>query len=434
MSGSSSLPFLATVATPSGRGDSSSVTVPSLAERFRADFPILDQTVNGHPLVYLDNAASTQRPASVIDELSRYYRHDHANVHRGLHALSNRATALYENARQRVATFLNAEHAESIVFTRGTTESINLVASSWAGNELRPGDGILLTQMEHHANLIPWQIVARRTGAKLHFLTVTGDEGAIDWSQLDTILTNNPIRIVALTHISNSLGRINPVAEVCRTAHQHGAVTLVDAAQSAGHMPLDVRAIDCDFLAFSGHKCCGPTGIGVLYGRTSLLEKMEPYQTGGEMIVSVSFEGAEWKPPPQRFEAGTPHIAGAIGLSAALDYLDRVGRNSIQENDHYFGNLAATRLREIPDLRVFGPLNERAGIVSFQLGEIHAHDLVAFADQHGLALRGGHHCNQPLVRKLGLHATARASFYLYNTESELDRLVEVLHAAAKYFG
>jgi cysteine desulfurase/selenocysteine lyase len=410
------------------------VTVPSLAERFRPDFPILDQTVNGYPLVYLDNAASTQRPATVIDEISRYYRHDHANVHRGLHTLSNRATTLYENARQRVANYLNAEHAESIIFTRGTTESINLVASSWAGNELKPGDGILLTEMEHHANLIPWQIVARRTGAKLHFLAVIGDEGEIDWSQLDTILANNPIRIVALTHISNSLGRINPVAEVCRAAHKHDAVTLVDAAQSAGHMPLDVKALDCDFLAFSGHKCCGPTGIGVLYGRKSLLEKMEPYQTGGEMIVSVTFERAEWKPTPHRFEAGTPHIAGAIGLATALDYLDRVGRTSIQDNDHYFGNTAAKRLREIPDLRVFGPRNERAGIVSFQLGNIHAHDLVAFADQQGVALRGGHHCNQPLVRKLGLNATARASFYLYNTEPELDRLVEVLRAAARYFG
>ena len=323
---------------------------------------------------------------------------------------------------------------ESIIFTRGTTESINLVASSWAGNELKPGDGILLTEMEHHANLIPWQIVARRTGAKLHFLAVIGDEGEIDWSQLDTILANNPIRIVALTHISNSLGRINPVAEVCRAAHKHDAVTLVDAAQSAGHMPLDVKALDCDFLAFSGHKCCGPTGIGVLYGRKSLLEKMEPYQTGGEMIVSVTFERAEWKPTPHRFEAGTPHIAGAIGLATALDYLDRVGRTSIQDNDHYFGNTAAKRLREIPDLRVFGPRNERAGIVSFQLGNIHAHDLVAFADQQGVALRGGHHCNQPLVRKLGLNATARASFYLYNTEPELDRLVEVLRAAARYFG
>jgi cysteine desulfurase / selenocysteine lyase len=410
------------------------VTVPTLAERFRADFPILDQTVNGHPLTYLDNAASTQRPASVINEIDRYYREDHANVHRGLHALSTRATTLYENARQRVADYLNAEHAESIIFTRGTTESINLVAASWAENELRPGDGILLTEMEHHANLIPWQMVAKRVGAKLHFLPVNGDQGEIDWSQLDAILTNNPVRLVALTHISNSLGRINPVADVCRTARKHGAVTLVDAAQSAGHMPLDVRAIDCDFLAFSGHKCCGPTGIGVLYGRKSLLDEMMPYQTGGEMIVSVTFEGAEWKPAPHRFEAGTPHIAGAIGLATALDYLERVGRSAIQENDHHFGQAAATRLREIPHLRVFGPAGDRAGIASFQLGNIHAHDLVAFADQKGLALRGGHHCNQPLIRKLGLRATARASFYLYNTEAELDRLIDVLHAASKYFG
>jgi cysteine desulfurase/selenocysteine lyase len=410
------------------------VTAPSLAERFRADFPILDQTVNGKPLVYLDNAASTQRPISVIDEISRYYREDHANVHRGLHALSTRATALYENARQRVANFLNAEHAESIVFTRGTTEAINLVASSWAGNQLRPGDGILLTEMEHHANLIPWQMAARRVGAKLHFLPVSGDQGEIDWSQLDSVLTNNPIRIVALTHISNSLGRINPVAEVCSIARKHDVVTLVDAAQSAGHMPLDVREIECDFLAFSGHKCCGPTGIGVLYGRHTLLNEMEPYQTGGEMIVSVNFERAEWKPAPHRFEAGTPHIAGAIGLARALDYLEQVGRSSIQENDHYFGYTAAARLREIPSLRVFGPMGDRAGIVSFQLAKIHAHDLVAFADQRGVALRGGHHCNQPLIRKLGLIATARASFYLYNTEEELDRLIEVVRAASKYFG
>lgn len=410
------------------------MTAPPLAERFRSDFPILDQRVNGNPLVYLDNAASTQRPISVIEEISRYYREDHANVHRGLHALSTRATTLFENARQRIAQYLNAEHAESVVFTRGTTEAINLVASSWAGNALRPGDGILLTEMEHHANLIPWQIIARRTDAKLHFLPVMGDEGEIDWSQLDHVLTSHPIRIVALTHISNSLGRVNPVADVCAAARRHGVVTLIDAAQSAGHMPLDVRAIDCDFLAFSGHKCCGPTGIGVLYGRKNLLDEMEPYQTGGEMIVSVDFERAVWKPAPNRFEAGTPHIAGAIALATALDYLERVGRSSIQENDHDFGYQAATRLREIPNARVFGPQGDRAGIVSFQLGKIHAHDLVAFADQHGIALRGGHHCNQPLVRKLGLNSTARASFYLYNTEAEIDRLVDVLYAASKYFG
>ena len=406
----------------------------SLAERFRADFPILDQTVNGKPLVYLDNAASTQHPRSVIEELGRYYREDHANVHRGLHALSTRATTLYENARKRVAEYLNAADAESIIFTRGTTEAINLVAKCWGADRLKPGEGILLTEMEHHANLIPWQMAARRAGARLHFLRVDGDQGNIDWSQLETILANHPIRIVALTHISNSLGCINPVAEVCRTARKYGAVTLIDAAQSAGHMPLDVRAIDCDFLAFSGHKCCGPTGIGVLYGRKELLDQMEPYQTGGEMIVSVDFETAQWKPAPHRFEAGTPHIAGAIGLATALDYLERAGRKVIQENDHHFGVTAAARLREIPRLRLLGPSGDRAGIVSFQVGRIHAHDLVAFADQQGIALRGGHHCNQPLIRKLGLIATARASFYLYNTEDEVDRLIGVLYAASKYFG
>jgi cysteine desulfurase / selenocysteine lyase len=409
------------------------VTAPTLAERFRADFPILDQTVHGKPLAYLDNAASTQHPVKVIEEISRYYRESHANVHRGLHALSSRATELYEHARQRVAAYLNSESPDSIVFTRGTTEAINLVAYAWT-DRLKPGDGILLTEMEHHANLIPWQIAVHRTGAKLHFLAINGDEGQIDWAQLESILEHQPIRILALTHISNSLGCINPVAEVCRIARQHGVITLVDAAQSAGHMPLDVQAIGCDFLAFSGHKCCGPTGIGVLYGRKELLDQMPPYQTGGEMIVSVNFEGAEWKPAPHRFEAGTPHIAGAIGLGAALDYLDSVGRKEIQENDHYFGAQAAARLREIPKLRLLGPRGERAGIASFQLGNIHAHDVVAFADQQGIALRGGHHCNQPLIRKLGLIATARASFYLYNTEIELDRLVRVLHSAIAYFG
>jgi cysteine desulfurase/selenocysteine lyase len=408
------------------------VNFAGLADRYRTDFPILSQSVNGHPLVYLDNAASTQHPNAVIEELARYYREDHANVHRGLHTLSSRATALYEKARERVAQYLNAERSESIVFTRGTTEAINLVAATW-GQQLKTGEGILLTEMEHHANLIPWQIVAKRTGAKLHFIPVEGD-GEVDWSQLEKYFRDNPIRLVALTHISNSLGCVNPISEVCRIAKKNGAVTLIDAAQSAGHSPLDVRAIGCDFLALSGHKCCGPTGIGVLYGRPELLHKMEPYQCGGEMIVSVNFESAQWKPPPYRFEAGTPHIAGAIGLAKAFDYLDSVGRPAIEQSDHYFGCATADRLREIPGLRLLGPRGDRAGILSFQLGSIHAHDLVAFADQHGIALRGGHHCNQPLTRKLGLIATARASFYFYNTVSEIDRLVTVLREAIKYFG
>jgi cysteine desulfurase/selenocysteine lyase len=410
------------------------VNFAGLADQYRADFPILAQEVNGHPLVYLDNAASTQRPTAVIEELARYYREDHANVHRGLHALSNRATELYENARNVAARYLRAKKAESIVFTRGTTEGINLVAESWARRNLRPGDLVVLTEMEHHANLIPWQIAARKTGATLRFLPIQGDTGAIEWTELEALCQQGNVRLIALTHISNSLGCINPIKQVCQTAKRYGAVTLIDAAQSAGHAPLDVEAIGCDFLVFSGHKCCGPTGIGVLYGREELLDSMEPYQTGGEMIVSVDWNEAKWKPAPHRFEAGTPHIAGAIGLAKALEYLEAIGRNKIEASDHFFGTAAAERLRELPKLRLLGPDADRAGIVSFQLGSIHAHDLVAFADQYGVALRGGHHCNQPLMRKLGLMASARASFYFYNTEGEIDRLVTVLREAAKYFG
>jgi len=410
------------------------VVVNSLAERYRADFPILDQKVNGFPLVYLDNAASTQHPNCVIDEIARYYREDHANVHRGIHALSSRSTKLYEDARARAARFLGAASAESIIFTRGTTEGINLVATSWGTAHLGPGDVILITEMEHHANLIPWQIAARRTGASLHYLAVHGDEGTIDWSDLERLLSQNRVRLLAFTHISNSLGCINPVQAICATARRHGVTTLVDAAQSAGHAPINVQELDCDFLVFSGHKCCGPTGIGILYGNPAVLDDMQPYQFGGEMISRVTYESADWKPGPHRFEAGTPHIAGAIGLNVAMDYLETIGRPAIQANDHHLGEVAYERLSCLPGIRILGPRRERAGLISFQLGATHAHDLVAYADQFGIALRGGHHCNQPLMRKLGLQATARASFYFYNTESEIDRLVEVLEAAIKYFG
>jgi cysteine desulfurase / selenocysteine lyase len=406
----------------------------SLAARYRADFPILAQTVNGSPLVYLDNAASTQRPEVVIEEISRYYREDHANVHRGLHALSTRATAGYEAAREGVARFLGAPSADSVVFTRGTTEGINLVATVWALNSLRTDDVILLTELEHHANLIPWQVVAAKTGARLHFLPIKDDTGEIDWADLEKLTRSLPIRLIALTHISNSLGCINPINEVTRIARQQGIVTLIDAAQSAGHCPLNVAEIDCDFLVFSGHKCCAPTGIGVLYARPGLLDDLPPYQTGGEMIVSVTYESAQWKPLPHRLEAGTPAIAEAFGLAKALDYLDGVGRSAIAENDHEFGQHAAEALREIPGVRVFGPKGERSGIVSFQVGSIHPHDLVAFADQFGVAMRGGHHCTQPLMHRLGVKGTARASFYFYNQPSEITDLVKVVQAARKYFG
>jgi cysteine desulfurase/selenocysteine lyase len=412
----------------------SAVVVNSLADKYRADFPILDQQVHGVPLVYLDNAASTQHPNCVIDEISRYYREDHANVHRGIHELSSRSTNLYEGARATVATYLGASSPDSIIFTRGTTDGINLVATAWGSANVHRGDVILITEMEHHANLIPWQMLAKATGATLEYLSVAGDEGTIDWSGLESRLVNQAVKLLAFTHISNSLGRINPVAEICAAARAAGVTTLVDAAQSAGHGPLNVQELGCDFLVFSGHKCCGPTGIGVLYGIPSILGKMAPYQFGGEMISRVTYQSAEWKSGPHRFEAGTPHIAGAIGLAKALDYLDGVGRAGIQERDHRFGRLAYDRLKELPGIRLLGPTGERAGLVSFQLGSIHAHDLVAYADQLGVALRGGHHCNQPLMRKLGLPASARASFYFYNTESEVDRLIEVLQSAINYFG
>jgi cysteine desulfurase/selenocysteine lyase len=398
----------------------------------RDDFPALRQTVNGRPLAYLDNAATTQKPRSVIGALSRFYETDNANVHRGLHTLSNRATDAYEGARARVARFVGAAAPEEIVFTRGTTESINLVAASWAGAHLKPGDAILLTEMEHHSNLVPWQLVARRTGAELRFLPVTGDDGLLDLARLDEFLTPG-VRLFAFTHVSNTLGTVNPAAELCDRARKVGAVTVVDAAQSIGHMPVDVRAIGCDFLAFSGHKMCGPTGIGALYGRRELLDAMPPWQGGGGMISSVEYQASRWKPSPERFEAGTPNFADAVALGAACDYLDGVGRAEIHRHGGELALLAYRRLGEIPGIRRLGPPGARGALVSFALGDVHAHDVVAFADQDGIALRGGHHCNQPLMRKLGLTGTTRASFYLYNTEGEVDALAASLKKIQKFF-
>ena len=395
-----------------------------LAESVRADFPALAQRINGHPLVYFDNAATTQKPRAVIEAISHHYEHNNANVHRGVHTLGNRATTAYEGARDRVATFLNARSREEIIFTRGTTESLNLVAATWGAAHLRAGDVIVLTQMEHHSNLVPWQMLARRTGAALRFLPVHGDEGLLDLSGLDAALRG--ARLLAFTHISNALGTINPVAELCAHARAAGVVSVVDAAQSAGHMPLDVRALDCDFLAFSGHKTCGPTGIGALYARRELLEAMPPYQGGGEMISRVTFERAEYNEPPHKFEAGTPNIAGAVGLHAALDYLDGLGRARIHTQVQDVTTYACERLREFPGLRMFGPQGERGGLVSFVLPDVHALDLATMADQQGVAIRVGHHCTQPLHDKLGVPATARASFYFYNTRAEVDRFVTVL--------
>ncbi|RXK55044.1 cysteine desulfurase [Oleiharenicola lentus] len=402
----------------------------------RADFPVLHQQVNGKPLVYLDNGATSQKPRSVIDALVRYYERDNSNVHRGLHALSMRATDAYEGARARVAKFINAADPAEIIFTRGTTESINVIARSWGQAHLKPGDIVLTTEFEHHSNLVPWQQAAKASGATLKYVPLLGadGEGGLDLAALDKLLTPQ-VKLFAFTHISNTLGTINPVAELCRRARAVGTVTVIDAAQSIGHVPLDVRAIGCDFLAFSGHKMCGPNGIGVLYGRRTLLDKLAPDETGGGMVVQVTYEGASWKPAPERFEAGTPNVADAIALGAACDYLDALGREQIAAHDTQLVNLAMDKLSALRGIRIIGPRvgAERSGLVSFAFDGVHAHDVVTFADEDGIALRGGHHCNQPLMRKLGLSSTTRASFYCYNTEEEIDRLVASLQRIQKFF-
>ena len=396
-------------------------TIPS---SIREDFPALAQEINGHPLVYFDNAATTQKPRPVLEAIQRYYECDNANVHRGIHELSNRATAAYEGARERVAQFLNAPSAKDIIFTRGTTEALNFVAATWGAANLREGDVILLTELEHHSNLVPWQLLAQRTGARLRFIPVTGDTGELDLSDLDERLAD--VKLLSLTHISNAMGTINPVAELCAKAQAAGAVTLVDAAQSAGHMPLDVQTLGCDFLAFSGHKVCGPTGIGALFGRAELQSVMPPYQGGGEMISKVEFQTSEYHVPPHKFEAGTPNIAGAVGLHAALDYLDALGLEAIHSHGTDLAAYAKERLAEFDGIRIFGPTEDRGGLVSFVFENVHALDLATMADQQGVAIRIGHHCTQPLHDKLGVPATARASFYFYNTRTEVDRFIEVL--------
>lgn len=399
----------------------------------RKDFPILEQQVHGHPLVYFDNAATSQKPRAVIDALVRYYERDNANVHRGIHELSNRSTNAFEAARERLGKFLNARSAEEIIFTRGTTESINLVAQAWGGKFIKPGDVILLTEMEHHSNIVPWQMLAERTGAKLRYVPITGDEGLLDLDKLESLLTPE-VKLFAMVHISNALGTINPVAELCARARKLGITTLVDGAQSAGHMPVDVQAIGCDFYTFSGHKICGPTGIGILYGRKEVLEATPPWQGGGEMISTVDYFKSTWNTLPHKFEAGTPDISGPIGLHAALDYLEAIGRENIFRHDLELATHCYARLSELKGVRLFGPKGERGGLVSFLLNDVHAHDVVTIADRYGVALRGGHHCTQPLMKKLGVPSTARASFYFYNTRAEVDRFIEVVREIQKFFG
>ena len=400
-------------------------------EAIREDFPILNQKINGRPLIYLDNAASSQKPQAVIDAIRNHYTYNNANVHRGIHELSNRSTEIYEGSRKRVAEYLNAANTKEIIFTRGTTESINLVAQSWGQSNLNAGDTILLTEMEHHSNLVPWQILAKRIGAKLEFIPVTGDNGLLDLSDIDARLDR--AKLLSFTHFSNTMGTINPAKELCQMARKAGVVSLVDAAQSAGHTLIDVQEIDCDFLAFSGHKICGPTGIGVLYGRKEKLEEMPPYQGGGEMISKVEYFESTFNEIPHKFEAGTPNIAGAAGLYAAIEYIDNIGRMAIFQHDQLLVSQTLNRLKEIDGIRIFGPDSNRSAVVSFVIPDTHALDLATMADQKGVAIRAGHHCNQPLLAKLGVQATARASFNFYNTESEVDRFIEVIHQVRKMF-
>jgi cysteine desulfurase/selenocysteine lyase len=402
------------------------------ASELRELFPILHQEVNGHPLVYLDNAATSQKPVSVIEALKHYYEWDNSNVHRGVHTLGSRATDAYEGAREKVAKFIHASSEQEIVFTRGTTTAINIVATSYARSVLREGDEIVITPMEHHSNLIPWQQAAKATGATLKYIPLQKD-GTISLADVENVITDRT-KIVSIVYISNVLGVINPIKEIARIAHKHGAKIMVDGAQSTPHMKVDVQDLDCDFYAFSGHKMCGPTGIGVLYGKKSILENMEPIEFGGEMIDHVDLQNSTWKELPWKFEGGTPIIAGAVGLGAAIDFLQQVGMDEILQHDMKLTEYALERMTKIEGLTVYGPHVNRAGLVTFNLGDVHPHDVATVLDSQGIAIRAGHHCCQPLMRWIEESSTARASFYLYNTEDDVDQLVKGLQKTKEYFG
>ena len=402
-------------------------------ERIRDDFPILSRTVHGKPLVYLDNAATSQKPRAVIQALTEYYETYNSNVHRGVHTLSMEATDRYEEAREKVARFINAETPESIIWTRNATESINLVAHSWAESNISEGDEIVVTRLEHHSNLVPWQRIAARNGAALRFLDLTED-GAVDMVGAASVI-NARTKLLAVTQVSNSLGTVVPVKELAGMARSVGAAVLVDGAQSVPHQPVDVEDIGCDFLALSGHKMMGPTGIGALYARREVLEQMEPFLHGGEMVLEVSYEDASWNELPMRFEAGTPNIADAIALGAAVDYLTALGMENVREHEKQLTAYALDAFRELEEVDLFGPMDvdRRGGILSFHSFDVHPHDLGTFLDQEGVAIRTGHHCTMPLMGVLGVPATARASLYVYNTEQEVDALVDAVKRALRYF-
>ncbi|PYZ95756.1 cysteine desulfurase [Alteribacter lacisalsi] len=397
----------------------------------RKQFPILDQEVNGQPLVYLDSAATSQKPAQVIEALDDYYRRYNSNVHRGVHTLGTLATDGYEGAREKIRKFINASSTEEVIYTRGTTTAINLVAQSYGRANLGPDDEIVITPMEHHSNIIPWQQLAKATGAALKYLELRKD-GTIDMDKIEETITDRT-KIVAVMHVSNVLGTINPVKELAAAAHKHGAVMLVDGAQSTPHMRVDVQDLDCDFFAFSSHKMCGPTGVGVLYGKKALLEAMEPVEFGGEMIDFVGLQDSTWKELPWKFEGGTPIIAGAIGLGVAIDFLEEIGLDDIEQHEHELAQYAMEQLKEVDGITVYGP-KHRAGIVTFNCDDVHPHDVATVLDADGIAVRAGHHCAQPLMKWLDVSATARASFYLYNTKDDVDTFVKGLNKTKEYFG
>ena len=397
------------------------------------DFPILNRKINDNKLIYFDNAATSQKPKVVIDTLSNFYSNNNANIHRGVHTLSMEATYLYDESKEKIAEFINAPNSNSIIFTRGTTESINLIADSWGQSNLKESDNIVITELEHHSNIVPWQELIKKTKSKLQYIPINSD-GTLNLTNINNIITKNT-KIVSMTHVSNGIGTINNIKEIIKIAKSVGAKTIIDAAQSVPHMPIDVSDLDCDFLAFSGHKMLAPTGIGVLYGKKELLESMPPYQKGGDMILEVTYDKSTWNEIPFKFEAGTPNIAGAIGLSAATKYLMEIGMQNIREHEIEITKYAYSNLMNIDGIEILGPedIDIRAGLISFNIPNIHPHDLGTFLDSKGIAIRTGHHCAMPLIKKLGNHSSARASFYIYNTNKEVDKFTTEINNSIKYF-
>jgi len=410
-------------------------TSPKLdASKLRADFPIFEQQIHSKPLAYLDSAATAQKPRQVLDALRTFYETSYANVHRGVYELSERATAGYEGARQKLAVFVNAPSEREVIFTRNATEGLNLVAYAWGLVNLGPGDLVVVTELEHHSNFVPWQYIAKRTGAGFRMIPLD-EQGELDLGELDVVARDGNVKVLACNLVSNSLGTINPVERISAWAHEQGAIMVVDAAQAAPHKAIDVQALGCDFLAFSSHKMCGPTSVGALWGRRELLEAMEPFNLGGHMIRAVRFEETTWGEVPAKFEAGTQPIAEAVGFGVAADYLSAIGLNAVEQHEHELAAYALDRLAELPGVTVYGPpADRRAGIVSFNVEGIHPHDVAQVLDLEGVAIRAGHHCCQPLMQKLGVAATNRASFYLYTLPDEIDRLLAGLHKARKVFG